>query len=581
MKFPGIILNTFVTAVIIFLSYNFELTTTSKLTPELINKLNGPETDEENLIWIFFKDKGLHTDALLSNPNSFLTGESISRRLMRVKDRKQFDETDLPVYQEYLQQLKNSGLIVKQKSKWFNAVSCYADKFQIQRAAENDFVKKIDLVVKYKKSPEVADYTPDDPFQLEENNLDSIRYGPSQNQSTIINVPPVHGIGYSADGIIIASLDAGFDNLQHNCFTRMRSKGLRTFDFVNGDTNVANGGMGNGAHGTMTLSLVCGYDNGFLISPAFDCRCLLAKTENTDSETPIEEDNWIAAAEWADSLGADIITTSVGYTEFYTWQSMDGNTARITIAADLAVEKGIIVVVSAGNDGYNSQHNTLSAPADGDKVITVGALNPAGLRAGYSSVGPTADGRIKPDLMAMGSNNYTARPLPVGTGYSSSASGTSLACPMVAAVCGLMLSANPYLSPDQVLNILRVTAVSNEPVNNLTGWGTVDAMAAVQLALNPNSNESSPGDYVLQQNYPNPFNPATTLRFILYKEGNISLIIYDTHGKEIQRVINNKFYPVGTSEIEFKNGNISSGVYFYSLIVNGNKIDTKKMVFTK
>ncbi|MEO8210733.1 MAG: S8 family serine peptidase, partial [bacterium] len=398
----------------------------SKLSYPLLQKIRYQDNVEKDLIWIYFTDKGNDFDNKLADPESFLTEKSIQRRLKRIKNDKIYDELDIPLNANYITEITNSGFVIKQKSKWFNAISCYANKLQIENIIEKDFVKKIELVHKYKKSNEQETNVSDNNITVQTDNTSSINYGPSLIQSNIINVPPVHASGYSGEGVLIASFDAGFDNLQHYCFSTIRAKGLRTYDFVNGDTIVGNGEgrLGNdGSHGTLTLSLVGGYSPDSLISPAYNSQFILAKTENVDSETPLEEDNWIAAAEWADSLGADIITSSLGYLEFqepypdYTWQSMNGNTTRITQAANIAVNKGIVVVISSGNSGYNSSHNTLNAPADGYNVITVGAVTAARQRANYSSVGPTTDGRIKPDVMAMGSYNYTARSGPGSTGY--------------------------------------------------------------------------------------------------------------------------------------------------------------------
>ncbi|MBL8006766.1 MAG: S8 family peptidase, partial [Ignavibacteria bacterium] len=405
-------------------------------------------------------------------------------------------------------------------------------------------------------------------------------------QDSLINVPEVHNRGYTGEGVLIASFDAGFDNLNHICFNRIREKGLRTFDFVNGDTIVANGNgrLGNGAHGTITLSLIAGYDPGFLVSPAFDSRYILAKTENTNSETPVEEDNWVAAAEWADSLGADIITCSLGYLSFeppytsYTWQSMDGNTALITRAADLAVSKGIVVVISAGNEGFNNSHNTLNAPADAFNVITVGSVNLNRQRSSFSSVGPTFDGRIKPEVMALGSFNYAARPGNGSTGYSSSSTGTSLACPMVAGVCALLLSAKNTLTPAEIKQILISTSDNNLSPDNLKGWGTVNASYAIDKALGLDIN--IPAEYRLSQNYPNPFNPGTTIRYSLSKPGFVQLKIYDISGKEISSLVSGNI-DAGTYIQKFTPDNISGGIYFYSLNVNGITADTKKMIYLK
>lgn len=564
----------------------------SKLSFRLLQQISLQNADGENLIWIYFKDKGADSDSRLSNPNLFLTEQSIERRLTRIKSNIIFDERDIPVNSAYINEVSASGIKIKNKSKWFNAVSCYANKIQIENLTQKDFIKSIEFVEKYKRLDDLDDI---DNSQINYNNFpgnqtdnpDDISYGLSFIQSDIINVPLAHSSGYTGEGVIIANFDAGFDNLEHYCFNLMRSKGLRTYDFINGDTIVANGEgrIGEGSHGTRTLSLVGGYSPDSLVSPAYNSTFLLAKTENTESETPLEEDNWIAAAEWADSLGADVITSSLGYTNFdppypdYTWQTMNGSTARITIAADIAVSKGIVVVISSGNAFSHPTRNTLSAPADGFNVITVGAVNLNRVRANYSSVGPTVDGRIKPDVMAMGSNNYTAKPLPGSTGYINSVTGTSLSCPMVAGVCALILSANPNLSPVQVRDILRSTADNSSSPNNLVGWGIIDAWSAISSSIDINPNTAS--DFQLLQNYPNPFNPQTSFRFFLRKEAKVSLLVYDTRGRLVNTLINNINYSSGVKIFEYNFSDLSSGVYFYSLLADGNFIDSKSMVFVK
>ena len=249
----------------------------------------------------------------------------------------------------------------------------------------------------------------------------------------------------------------------------------------------------------MTLSTIGGYAPGYLIGPAFNSSYILAKTENTDSETPIEEDNWIAALEWADSIGVDVTSTSLSYLDYdppypsYTWMDMDGNTTVITNGADYAAYIGIVVVNSAGNAGYNSSHNTLGAPADGDSVITVGAVNSSGSRSSFSSVGPTVDGRYKPDIMALGSGDVVASPY--NDHNYTTASGTSFSCPLSAGVAALILCANPSLTPKQVREAMKNTASQSTNPDNLYGWGILDALQAVnyfpptttfQLSVNVN-----------------------------------------------------------------------------------------------
>jgi hypothetical protein len=242
-------------------------------------------------------------------------------------------------------------------------------------------------------------------------------------------------------------------------------------------------------HGTNTISCIGAYAPGSLIGTSFKSKFLVARTEVDSFERNVEMDNWIAASQWADSLGADVISSSLGYNDFdagqtsYTWQQMNGNTVPVTIGADLAVHKGITVFNSAGNSGYVSQtQNTLGAPADGDSVITLGAVNSSGVRSSFSSCGPTTDNppRIKPDVLAMGEGVTTANSS--GTGYSNFSSGTSFSCPLAAGVGALILSANKNLTPLQVRGILRKFANNSSSPNNTLGWGIIDAQQSVDSA---------------------------------------------------------------------------------------------------
>lgn len=595
MKTSKLILNliTLLILTISVLSFKNPSEVRTKISSDLNRQIsynldNMNLNNKKILIWVYLKDKNTDSDNIESVSGKYLTEKSIDRRNKRVKNDVKFDESDLPVRNEYVQQITDLGIKIRHKSKWFNSVSCYASIYEISQLSEKEFVKNIDLVKKYKSSNLTSDNLIENNLQNKNqpSNSSSISYGLSYSQDTIINLPPVHSLGHTGEGILIASFDAGFDNLSHNCFSKMVQNGLRTYDFVNGDTIVADGEgrMGEGFHGTLTLSLLGGYENGFLVSPAFDSKYILAKTENTDSETPLEEDNWIAAAEWADSLGADIISSSLGYIAFdppyqsYTWESMDGKTPLITRAADIAVSKGIIVVISSGNSGNHTLHNTLNAPADGFNVITVGSVTLNRQRSFFSSVGPTVDGRIKPELMALGSYNYCAKPGSGNNGYTNSSTGTSLACPMVAGVCALILSANPNLSPAEVKEILKSTADNNASPNNKYGWGIVNSLSALERALDIRHN--TPESYQLSQNYPNPFNPETNINYKLNVDRFVNIKVFNVLGKEVTTLVNQK-QNSGNYNVKFNSNGISSGIYFYSMYIDGNQIDSKKMVVIK
>lgn len=457
----------------------------NKLSDQLSLKLNNVQDNEQILIWIIFKDKGVNLQKYFTRPELVVSQKSLERRKKVFDINNLIDETDIPLYEQYLTQIENSGIKIKQKSKWFNSISAYANKTDIQKLTSFSFVKSVDIVYQLKKEKEITLTNNDKnefPTLEQPQGQYLLDYGQSFAQMNQINVPSVHNLGYTGQGVTIAVMDAGFNRLSHEAFSTMNI--IAKWDFVNNDPGVGDStDMGEGSHGTQTLSNVGGYKSGQLIAPAFNSSFILAKTENTDSETPIEEDNWIAALEWADSLGADVTSTSLGYLSFdppftsYTWQNMDGNTCRITIAADLGVKKGIVIVNSAGNEGYNATHNTLGAPADGDSVISIGAVTSSGTRASFSSVGNTVDGRTKPDVMTLGSGNRVASPYS-NTGYTT-ASGTSFSCPLAAGVAALILCAHPYLTPMQVRDAMRLTSSNSSSPNREIGWGILNALNAV------------------------------------------------------------------------------------------------------
>jgi serine protease AprX len=443
--------------------------------------------DSKLTVYVYLSDKGPDAESFLSNPLSLVTEKSLERRKKVLPPDKLVDITDVPLYAPYVNLVSSKVTKVRHQLKWFNCISVEATKTQLLDIANYEFVNYIDLVERYKisKSPEtiIESDNPKISGNITDNPLvDSLNYGPSLRQDTMIKVNRVHNNGVFGQGVIVANFDAGYLNFNHEAFTTYPMKIIRKKDFQTGDTVT----IASHSHGQATLSLVGGYKPGSLISPAFASKFILCRTEVDPTETPAEMDNWAAAAQWVDSLGADVITSSLGYLTFdapytsYTWQDMNGNTLLITKAADYAVYKGICVSNSAGNDGNNTSHNTLGGPADGDSVITIGALNTDGTRASYSSVGPTTDppGRFKPDVMTQGTSNQVA----TQTGYSTFGSGTSWACPMAAGVMACMLSANKNLTPIQIRGILRKFASNNLNPNNLIGWGTIDAEKSVDSA---------------------------------------------------------------------------------------------------
>lgn len=413
-----------------------------------------------------------------------------------------------------------------------------------------------------------------------------LEYGESFTQNNQINVPPLHNEGLNGAGIIIGMLDSGFNNLQHEALDHLNI--LATWDFVNNDANVSDeaGQMGNGNHGTYTLSAIGGYQPGKLIGPAYRASFLLAKTENTQWERHIEEDDWVAGAEWADSLGADIISSSVGYnTGFtngeadYSWQDLDGETTIVTIGANIAASRGILVVNSAGNDGpANGSENTLIAPADGKDVLAVGAVSSSGNRTSFSSMGPTADGRIKPDVMALGSIVVVA-----GT-FSSDAytiqNGTSFSCPLVAGAAALLLEANPGSSNLDIIEALRETASNSfGEKNNSIGWGIVDASAANDFLKNGGVLPTISEDVLILQNNPNPFNATTTFRYNVPEPGDVKITVYNILGQKVATLLD-RYQDAGTRAMSWNAEGLSSGIYIVVVMANTQRA-ARKMVYVK
>lgn len=512
-----------------------------KISPALETKLTYVNPSEKILVWIYFTDKGNSFENYFAYPQSVVSEKSLQRRA-KLNSESLIDFTDLPVNFSYVQTLVNSGFQLKQKSKWLNAVSGYADKTTIENLLSLDFIKSVDVVKTFKKSEDELEFQQtetDKSFNSPQpEGIHSLNYGQSYTQLNLMQVPAVHDLGFDGSGITICVMDAGFNNLAHVAFDSMNI--IAMWDFVNGDPNVGDeGDMGTGSHGTNTLSVIGGYAPGNLIGPAYRSNYILAKTENTDSETPVEEDNWVAALEWADSIGVDVTSTSLGYLEYdppftsYTWQDMNGNTAIITIAADLAVKKGIVVVNSAGNEGWRSTPNSLVAPADGDSVFAIGATDGTGVRVSFSSFGPTSDGRIKPDFMAMGSNVYAARSS--STTQYTYVSGTSFSCPLSAGVVALLLQANPNLTPIQIRNILRQTSTQSNTPDNFYGWGVIKALDAINQIAVPVELTSFTANYV---------NNAVELTWITATEKN-------NYGFEVQKRYDGQVHQT----IAFINGN--------------------------
>jgi serine protease AprX len=435
--------------------------------------LAGARADETQPVWVYFRDKDEAAAPVA------LTPRALARRQAR-GSLPIVDAADAPVTPAYLAEVERVAH-VRHASRWFNAASVDATPAQVEALAALPFVERLDLVRRFRRQPEPEGAPAEGRLRAKARTAAAIDYGISLGQLEQIGVPTLHRAGYDGTGVMVAVFDSGFDNLAHEAFASTQI--VAQYDFVNGDLDVANGAdRGEGSHGTSTLSVLGGYREGMLVGPAHGATFILGKTEDTTRETPVEEDHWAAAAEWAEAAGADVISSSLGYLDYdagfrsLTPRELDGDTAVSTRAADLAAERGVVVVNSAGNQGFDSTHNTLGAPADGHGVIAVAAVDASGARASFSSVGPSADGRIKPDVAAQGVA-VVAASSPSRTAYRL-VNGTSFSCPLTAGVAALLVQIHPTRTAAEIRDAIRRSGSRAAAPDNLLGYGIVDATRA-------------------------------------------------------------------------------------------------------
>ena len=553
-----------------------------KTNPAVYRSLENSQTAR---VWIFFVDKGEDTGLQKTLTAQNLTERARKRRLLRNPDGPLVDRFDLPVAGSYLRELREAGIRVQRKSRWLNAVTATVELADLAAIEALPSVKKI-LPVRRYRNLRPTEMTPYEQPLRKKSGTSTFSYGGSLDQNQLINVVALHDLGLSGAGVTIAMLDAGFNNLGHEAFANLTI--LHTWDFVNNDPVVEDepGQAGTGNHGTNTLSTIGGFKEGSLIGPAFGANYLLAKTENTDSESHVEEDNWVAAAEWADSLGADIISSSLGYREMddpttdYTSEDMDGNTAIVTIGADIAASRGILVVNSAGNEFEAAPpENSLVAPCDGDSVLAIGATDRNGIRSFFSSTGPSWDGRVKPNVAAMGSSVVVASA--GGTNRYSTSSGTSFSCPLTAGAAALLWEYQPNLTNMEIIQLLQSTANQANNPDRFLGYGVIDALAAYQNILtnigDPNPNVARTLE--LEPAYPNPFNPATTIRYSVYRTAEVRLSVVNLLGQELDVLVEGS-KDQGRYIARWEPGDVPSGIYFVVLSA-GRESHSRKVVFLK
>ena len=424
---------------------------------------------------LYLKDKDLdHTPYAVSRPQEFLSPRSIERRNRQGLS---LDLTDLPVAPAYVKAVTDAGVEIVGKSKWNNTllIKIHKEK-ELQKLAGLDFITK---TLKVFSSPDSISERVRSGVRKELNEWGNSggEYGAADGQIKSLNGKRLHNANYKGKGMMIAIFDGGFMNVDkipalHN----IQLAGIKDF-VVPQSKNV----FTEMEHGTMVLSTMAANDPNLYVGVAPEAQYLLVRCEDERTESLAEEDYWAEAAEYADSVGVDVINSSLGYHAFddastnHHYYEQDGKTALISRTASMCADKGIVCVNSAGNDGMGSWKR-INFPADAEDILTVGSINENGVNAAFSAVGPTADGRIKPDVMAYGS------PTSVITGRGSiiNDNGTSFSAPLIAGMVACLWQALPHKTAKQIIKLVKLAGDNQQHPDNVYGYGVPDFWKAYQ-----------------------------------------------------------------------------------------------------
>ncbi len=511
--------------------------------------------------WVFFADKE-NVAASLANPILIMTQDAIDRKTLQGTP---IDERDVPVNENYITQIKNAtGISVYAKSKWMNCVYVKGTQANIDALLDLSFVVNVEYA---DPSLNLFPGVPtEDKFASEEiNSRITYNYGAAANQIEMLSGDYLHELDFTGDGMVIAVLDAGFPSINTNPgFQKMRDENrlLGTYDFQARTTNVS----GTSTHGLKTTSDIGGFLQNQFVGTAPQASFYLFVTEYGPTETPVEEAWWVEALERADSLGVDVVNTSLGYQDFdnpnydHSYQDLDGQTTFAARGANHAFDKGMILVTSAGNDGGGFTY--VGTPGDSPGMLTVGAVDSNGNYASFSSIGPTIDGRIKPDVMAQGSSSAV-----IGTdGNVTYNSGTSFSSPIMAGVVACLWQSRPEIPNAQVMQVVRESAhLYNNPTDQM-GYG-IPNFEDAYLALQQLGIE----DELLKLNFALYPNPTKTNVNISFPEGisEANFTLYSILGNQVLSTSISR--NANTVNIE----NLTSGMYIATISSNNQKISFK------
>lgn len=485
-------------------------------------------TAQTELVFVFFKDKP-NKAAFYSNPLAELTQKSLDRRTnlgIALIDQ------DAPIEPTYIQNVRNLGFTVTDYSKWLNGVAVNATAAQIQTLSQQTYVDHVETFVKNPdggiRKQKIEKFKEFNNEFANRDALTAFNYGSGLNQINQVNIRALHVAGFTGTGMTIAVIDTGFPTVDTgNAYKRLRDNGQIKggYNFINKSTDIYNTILNS--HGAVCLGTIGGYLDGQFVGTAPDANFYLYASEDGANEVPEEELYWIEAAEEADRKGVDVISTSLGYTEFddsrydYTYANMNGTTSFIARGAQIAAEKGIFLTVAAGNSGTSNWHY-LGTPGDNAKVFTIGAVTSQGTVSSFSSFGPNSAGVVKPDGSARGTETYTVYGSQV-----TQASGTSLSNPLAAGGVACLLQSLPAsTSREEIKTKLRQNASLYPNPTDQMGYGILNFYKTYQSYLGVNDVKK-----VQVKIYPNP---AKDILNITSEKPIKSIEIYDVLGRLIK-----------------------------------------------
>ncbi len=475
--------------------------------------------------WVYFNDKP-DASTYLADPLTMLSQRAIDRR---IRQGIALDETDVPLYPSYVEQISNAtGIVIKAKSKWLNSVHVQGTADAINALSNLDFVASIEFANTALNNRAVSATPLENQHARKLEVVTDFNYGQAANQIEMLGGDFLHQNNFTGQGMQIAIIDAGFTNANTmGAFDRIRNNNqiLGTYNFVNRIEDV----YGYHYHGTMVLSTLAGYVEDEFVGTAPDASYYLFMSEDVTQEHPIEESLWVEAAEKADSLGVDVINTSLGYTTFdraeynHTYEQLDGKTTYITRGAAMAFTKGILVVNAAGNSGSSSWHY-IGAPADAHEILSIGAVNADETMASFSSYGPTSDGVVKPDVCAQGGSAAV-----INTSNTIiNANGTSFASPILCGVATCFWQAFPDKTNTEIAQAIRESAHLYSAPEDQYGYGIPDFEAAYTvLSLEDNQSNTI-------QIFPNPIKKGQIMSIQTQSNDSIKkMIVTNILGKTI------------------------------------------------